>query len=269
MQLGLWLEIRPDDDLPRLTDRVAALGFSALHAHFPAGCDAGLARRLNRACTGSGLDLAAVSGYANPLRPELAPMGSTVEQLAGLIELLPLLDARRVVSWSGTYADGITDAHPDNQGDAAWEALRRHVDELNPLLEDADGLLVLEPFFAHVLNTPERAAAFCRELASPYVRLVLDPPNLLPPAEWGRQAELIPALVATLAPFVGLVHLKDMRLRDGTLDMPGPGQGELDYRTLLAALARAELSAPLIIEHVGLNQAAAARNFVLSRRPVV
>jgi sugar phosphate isomerase/epimerase len=269
MQLGLWLEIRPGDDLPRLTDRVAALGFGALHAHFPAGCDAALARRLNRACDGSGLGLAAVSGYANPLRPELAPMGSTVEQLAGLIELLPLLDARRVVSWSGTYGEGVGDDHPDNRGDAAWEALLRHVDELGPLLEEADGILVLEPFFAHVLGTPERAAAFCRELASPYVRLVLDLPNLLPPADWARQAELVPAVVAALAPFTGLVHLKDMRLRDGALDMPGPGQGVLDYHVLLAALARAELSAPLIVEHVGLDQAAAARHFVLSRRPVV
>jgi sugar phosphate isomerase/epimerase len=269
MQLGLWLEIRPGDDLPRLTDRVAAMGFSALHAHLPAGCDAALARRLSRACAGSGLDLAAVSGYANPLRPELAPMGSTVEQLAGLVALLPLLDCRRVVSWSGTYGDGVGDAHPDNLGDAAWEALLRHVDELSPLLEETDGLLVLEPFFAHVLNTPERAAALCRELASPYVRLVLDPPNLLPPADWGRQAELLPAIVATLAPFVGLVHLKDMRLRDGALDMPGPGQGVLDYRALLAAVARAELSAPMVVEHVSLDHAAAARQFVLSHRPVV
>jgi sugar phosphate isomerase/epimerase len=269
MQLGLWLEIRPGDDLPRLTDRVAAMGYSALHAHFPAGCDAALARRLNRACDGSGLDLAAVSGYANPLRPELAPMGSTVEQLADLIELLPLLDARRVVSWSGTYGEAIGDDHPDNRGDAAWEALRRHVDELSPLLEEADGLLVLEPFFAHTLSTPERAAALCRELASPYLRLVLDPPNLLPPADWPRQAELLPAMVAALAPFVGLVHLKDMRLRDGALDMPGPGQGALDYHALLAAIATAELSAPLIVEHVTLDQATAARRFVLGQRPMV
>lgn len=265
MQLGLWLELRPGDDLPRVTDRVAAMGYGSIHAHFPDGCDAAMARRVNRACDGSGLGLAAVSGYANPLRPELPVMGSTVAQLAGLIELLPLLDARRVVSWSGTYGEGIGGGHPDNQGEAAWEALRRHVDELFPLLDATEGVLVLEPFFAHVLSTPQRAAAFCREYNSPYLRLALDAPNLLPPERWDRQAEDIAEAVAVLAPYVAVVHLKDMRLRDGALDMPGPGQGVLDYGALLGALARAAVGAPLIVEHVGLDQAAAARQFVLGR----
>jgi sugar phosphate isomerase/epimerase len=269
MQLGLWLEIRPADDLARLTYQVAEMGFSSLHAHFPAGCDAALARRVNRACDGSGLDLAAVSGYANPLRPELAPMGYTTEQLAGLIQLLPLLDSRRIVSWSGTYGEGIGDDRPGNHDAEAGEALRRHVDELTPLLDEVDGILVLEPFFAHVLSTPERAAAFCRELSSPYVRLVLDVPNLLPPASWPRQAPRIAEMVALLAPYVGLVHLKDMRLVDDALDMPGPGQGVLDYETLLQAIAGAELGAPLILEHVKLAQAAAARHYVLGKRPVL
>lgn len=265
MQLGLWIELRPTDDLPRITDRVAVLGFGSLQAHFPAGCDAAFARRIAAACAGSGLDLAAVSGYANPLRPELAPMGSTIKQLVALIELLPALHTRRVVSWSGTYAAGIGDDHPENQGAPAWDALHRHVDELFPLLDATEGVLVLEPFFTHILSTPARAAAFCREYNSPYLRLVLDAPNMLPPRDWARQAELIAAGVATLAPLVGLVHLKDMRLRNGELDMPAPGQGILDYQALLGAIARAELSAPLIVEHASLDQAAAARQYIRSQ----
>lgn len=265
MQLGLWLEIRPDDDLPRITDRVAAMGFGSLHAHFPEGCDAALARRLNRATDGSGLDITAVSGYANLLRPAEAPMGCTVAQLAGLIELLQLFKTRRVVSWSGSYAAGLLDDHRDNQGEAAWEALRRHVDELFPLLDETEGILVLEPFYTHVLNNAERAAAFCREFNSPYLRVVLDAPNLLPPPSWPQQDELIADAVAVLAPYVGLIHLKDMRLKNGALDLPGPGQGVLDYPALINAIGRAEIGAPVIVEHVSLEQAAAARAFVLAQ----
>ncbi|GAB4432376.1 MAG: sugar phosphate isomerase/epimerase [Chloroflexi bacterium OHK40] len=265
MQLGLFHEIRPGDDLPRLTDQVAAMGFASLHAHFPAGCDEALARRLSRSCAGSGLAIAAVSGYANPLRPDEAPMGFTLAQLASLIALLPLLDTRRVVSWSGTYGAGLFDDHPDNRTPAAWEVLHRSVDELFPVLEAAEAVLVIEPLFAHVLDGPARLVRFCEEANSPYLRVVLDPPNMLPPDTWARQAELIAAAVDLLAPYVGLVHLKDMRLQDGRLDLPGPGQGVLDYPAFFEALARAEISAPAIVEHVTLAQAPAARRFVLAQ----
>lgn len=264
MHLGLWLELRPSDDLSRLTDQVAELGFGTLQAHFPAGCDATFARRVHRACAGSGLELVAVSGYANPLRPDDAPKGYTQADIARLIELLPLLDARRVVTWSGTYAAGLREPHSENHSAAAWQTLQRAVDDLLPLLDAHDAILVLEPFFTHVLDGPERIVRFCQEVGSPYVRVVLDPPGLLPPATWEQQAELLPASIAMLAPYVGLVHLKDMRLRDGVLELPGPGEGVLDYAVFLNAVARAGIDAPLVIEHVSLAQASAARRYVLA-----
>lgn len=266
MQLGLWIEIRPADDLPQLTDKVAAMGFALLQAHFPAGCDRALARRLGRAAAASGLSVVAVSGYANPLRPAEAPMGSSLADLAGLIELMPMLGAHILVSWSGTYGAGLLDDHPENRSAAAWDQLRRSVDELLPLLDEAEASLAIEPFYTHVLGDVARLTQFCAELKSPYLGIVLDPPNLLPPATWDSQAKRITALTTALAPYTRLVHLKDMRLDDGRLELPGPGLGLLDYPALLAAIERAQLYAPLIIEHVTIEQAAAARRFVLSQR---
>lgn len=265
MQLGIWIDIRPAQDVPRLFEQVAEMGFGAVQAHFPAGCDAVLARRVRRAAAGSGLEIVAVSGYANPLRPGDAPMGFTQAALADLIALLPALDTRRVVTWSGTYAASLLEEHPQNQSADAWDALRRAVDDLFPLLDANDAILVFEPFFAHVLDTPERIVAFCEEIGSPYVRVVLDPPNLLTPGMWQQQSELLPPLVAALAPYTSLIHLKDMRLRGAALDLPGPGEGILDYPAFLGAVARAEISAPLLIEHVALERAARTRRFVLEQ----
>ncbi len=263
MQLGIWIDVHPDRDALRLFEQVAELGFGAVQVHFPAGCDAPLARRVYRAAARNGIEIVAVSGYANPLRPTDAPMGFTQAALADLIALLPVLDARRVVTWSGTFAPSLLEEHPENQGLAAWDTLRRAVDDLFPLLDASDAILVIEPFFAHVLDTPERIVAFCEEVGSPYVRVVLDPPNLLTPGMWQQQSELLPPLVAALAPYTSLIHLKDMRLRGAALDLPGPGEGILDYPTFLGAVVRAEISAPLVIEHVTLERAARARRFVL------
>jgi sugar phosphate isomerase/epimerase len=262
MQLGLAIEIRPEDQPGRLVDQVAELGYSALHVHFPAGCDAAMARRLASACAESGMTIAAVSGYANPLRPAEAPMGSSFEQLVDLIELLPRLGARRIISWSGSYAPELFADHPATQSDAARAALHDRIDELLPLLDESEAILLIAPHYRHVLGHPELIAAFCAELNSPYLRVVLDPANLLPPEAWGRQAELIPAAVATLAPYVGLIQLRDLCLRDGQAALCGPGQGLIDYRRLLRSLREAELTSPVVISQVGLAQAAAARRYV-------
>ncbi|PDV99687.1 sugar phosphate isomerase/epimerase family protein [Candidatus Chloroploca asiatica] len=263
MQLGIRLEIHPGDDLSRVADMIASRGFGALHAHFPEGCDRSLARRLGRACAHHGLSVDAISGYANPLRPDEAPMGSTFEQLLDLIDLLPLLDARRIVSWSGSFGPGLFDEHPDNHGELGWQALQQSVEDLFPVLDDAEAILVLDPYYTHVLSHPNEVARFCAEINSPYVRVMLDPPGMLPPENWDHQAELIPLGVRALTPYVGMIQFRDMRLKHGAFEDAPPGHGVLDYRAFVQAIQASELSVPMFISHTPLDQAAAARRFVL------
>ncbi|NJN19837.1 MAG: sugar phosphate isomerase/epimerase [Oscillochloris sp.] len=265
MQLGLFTTITPTEDLGRLCDRIADMGYGSIQAHFAQGCDEQLARKLVRATGEAGLSIAAISGYANPLQPEQAPMGATLVDLADLVELMPLLDTRILVSWSGTYAGELLGPDHRNQSPAAWDALRRSVEELSPLLDQVEAILALEPYQSHTLNTAARITTFCREMNSPYLGVVLDPPNLLPPDSWGDQEAALADLCASLAPFVRLVHLKDMRLQDGKLDLPGPGRGVLNYPAFLTAMNWSDLSAPLIVEHVTIDQAEQARRFVLAQ----
>lgn len=192
-------------------------------------------------------------------------MGYTQAQLANLIELMPRLDVRRIVSWSGTFTPDLFDDYPDNHAQVGWDALRASIDELFPLLDEAEAILLLEPYATHVLRGPDDVLRLCAEVNSPYLGVLLDPPNMLPPDTWGHQAELIRAGTAALAPYVGLIHLKDMRLRAGRLDLTGPGEGVLDYQAFIGAIQSSGIVVPMIISHVTLDQAAAARRFVLAR----
>ncbi len=263
MELGLLIELRPIDKPLTRFATLAAMGYSGLHVHFPEGCDKRLARAVASACAANGLSLFAVSGYANPLRPDEAPMGVNLAGLQRIVELLPLLGTRTVVSWSGTYSAELFSAHPDNHSPAAWESLRRSVDQLLPALDQAEASLLLEPHMVHVLGNPARLAAFCAEVSSPYLGLVLDPANLLAPQAAGQDSAAISALVDQLAPYTRLVHLRDLRLADSKLD-PNGGGANLNYPALLAALVGAGVSAPLVVEQVTLQQARAARAFVVA-----
>jgi sugar phosphate isomerase/epimerase len=264
MELGLLIELRLIDKPLTRFATLATMGYSGLHVHFPEGCDKKLARTVASACAVNGLSLFAVSGYANPLRPDEAPMGVSLEGLRRMVELLPLLGARTLVSWSGTYSAELFSPHADNHGPAAWEALRRSVDDLLPALDRSEASLLLEPHAAHVLGDAARLAAFCAEVSSPYLGLVLDPANLLAQRAAGQDRAAIGALVEQLAPYTRLVHLRDLRLADGSPSSTGGATGSVNYPALLAALSRAGVSAPLVIEQVTLQQARAARAFVVA-----
>jgi sugar phosphate isomerase/epimerase len=265
MMLGLWIEVRPDDDLGARFARVVTMGYSALHVHFPARCDAALARRVAGSAADYGLAISAVSGYANLLRSEQAPMGYDLAQLQELIALLPLLDTRSVVCWAGTLADDLLAAHPENHSSATYALLRNSLNQILRALDAVEAVLLIEPFFTHILGDVAALAQFFEATNSPYMGLVLDPPNLLPPPSWGQQGTVIEQMIKRLAPYIGLVHLKDMRLDGEKLELPGPGGGVLDYKTFLGALERYHINAPRIVEHVTLEEAGAARAFVLGK----
>lgn len=263
MQLGFSITLGPNDHPSRVANQVAELGYNALHVHFAAGYDPALARRLASASAESGLAIVAVSGYANPLRPDDAPMGMSFEQFADLIELLPKLNTRRIICWSGTYAPGIFEAHPDNHSLAARARLREQLEALLPLLDETEALLLLAPHHRHVLHNPGVIAEFCAELNSPYLRVLLDLPNLLPPAHWLEHKAKLRTTVAQLAPYVGMLQCQDMCLRNGHADLCAPGQGLLDYPQMLRAVRDAQLIIPVVVSHTELSQAAAVRRLIL------
>ncbi|PDW04449.1 sugar phosphate isomerase/epimerase family protein [Candidatus Viridilinea mediisalina] len=263
MQLAFSITLGPDDHPGPLANQVAELGYNALHVHFAAGYDPALARRLASASAESGLPIVAVSGYANPLRPADAPMGMNFDQLADLIEWLPQLNTRRIICWSGSYAPGIFEAHPENQSLAARAQLREQIEDLLPLLDEAEAILLLAPHHRHVLHNPTAIAEFCAELNSPYLRILLDLPNLLPPAHWLKHSATLRQTVAQLAPYVGLLQCQDMCLRDGHADLCAPGQGLLNYPQLMRAVRAAELIVPFVVGQTELSQAAAVRRLIL------
>jgi sugar phosphate isomerase/epimerase len=121
-----------------------------------------------------------------------------------------------------------------------------------PILEPIDGRVAFEPYFPHVFGTVERA----REVLAPFpiqqVGLVLDPPNFITPALYPKRDEEMRRLFRELGDRVHLVHLKDLRLNpaDQSVDLPGPGGGEMNYPLLISEIRKLNRPLPCIIEHI-------------------
>ncbi|MCL5283896.1 MAG: sugar phosphate isomerase/epimerase [Armatimonadetes bacterium] len=207
--------------------------------------------------------------YWNPMRPDDAGlMGVNQNDLRVLLQNLDVIGARRVVMWSGTYADTLLESDERNAGPECKAQLRDRLAEIVRGVRARHYYLVIEPWHTHVLDTEDACTGFYRTLppdVAEHVRFVLDPPNLITPARYEKRDEAVSRIVRRMAQIAGVVHLKDCIMPpDGEAALPGPGEGKLNYPAFMNAVHEAVPGdIPAVIEHVAPDSYAIAREFVL------
>ena len=173
--------------------------------------------------------------------------------------------ARRLVAWTGSYVADLMKADDRNFTAGARDAIVRFLEPHLPKLASARLTLALETYIT--LTCPD--APSLRELLDrlpPSVTAVLDPPNLTPVSRYAERDSVLREMVSTLQGRIGVVHMKDFRLRgDGIgYDLPGPMMGVMNY-TLFAKLLRPlPADIPLIAEHLEPAQFGYARRNLLA-----
>lgn len=267
MQLGVMLSGIDLDDVARKAALAQTAGFGACQLTFRWDAMPGEVVFAEAACRRLGLEVAAFGVYVNLLRPDDGTFhGVSIVAARNVIEAMADTRCRRLVMYSGTYGRRPTDADPANWQPEARETIRTELLDLALRLRIHGALLCLEPHYAHVLRTPQEYLSFARAVEPDVLRVVLDVPNLVRPEQYDQLPELLPRIVETLAPLVGLIHFKDIsRLPDGRITLPAPGQGRLDFARFIAAIRAHAIEAPAIIEHVDENSVSAlraAREFV-------
>jgi sugar phosphate isomerase/epimerase len=95
-----------------------------------------------------------------------------------------------------------------------------------------------------------------KEVLAPFpahqVGLLLDPPNFITPALYPKREEELRRLFRELGERIHLAHFKDMKLNSAgqSVDLPGPGGGEMNYPLLISEIRKLNRPLPCIIEHI-------------------
>ena len=88
------------------------------------------------------------------------------------------LGARYISTETGSLSQTSDwDFDPANRTPEAYDALRRATDEILPIAEENDVVILYEPYVVHVCDSPEAGAAFVREYNSPHLQMLMDPTN--------------------------------------------------------------------------------------------
>ena len=145
------------------------------------------------------------------------------------------------------------------------EAFRFFIDQLRPVVrraEEAGAVMAVEPVYTHIVSTPERAERMLDELKSDNLMIILDAVNLLGEGNLDRRDEVIREAMSRLGDKVALLHMKDYIRKDGELPALACGEGEMDYRELMAFARARDLS--MTLENTVPDNAEQARKFLLT-----
>jgi sugar phosphate isomerase/epimerase len=236
---------------------MASLGLPSM----PDRIEADAARSIAVAAESTGVSIAGVSGTYNMIHPNEAVRRSGMSRLKVLAAACGAIGTKLITLCTGTRdPEDQWRGHPDNSSPAAWSDLRAEMEKAIAIAERFGIFLGVEPELANVISSAAAARRFLDEMASPRLRIVLDPANLFEVAGSQERRSIVESAVDLLGPDLVMAHAKD-RTNDGGFS--AVGQGVIDFRHFIDCLVRAEFDGPLVTH--GLAAADAPRVAALLR----
>ena len=254
LRIGMMLQGNSAAELRKKAEAIAEAGFDTVQTTFFFHPTTEELRSLGLVLKDLKLKTVAFGTYFNLYQPENTGfMGSSLAAMKRIAAHAEWFDCRQFVSWSGSYASKFAGADPRNHTSAAVARLQGAIRELLlPILEPIGGRIAFEPYFPHVLGTVELAKQVLAPFPVGQVGLLLDPPNFITPELYPTRDDEMRHLFRELGDRIHMAHFKDLKLGPGgqSVDLPGPGGGEMNYPLLISEIRKLDRPLPCIIEHI-------------------
>lgn len=277
MQLGIRLHDVNTTLAPELQTMEARAkkareeGFSCVHLAFSkvirgftfdeCALTEGLAAHTRRVFAQNELDVAVLGCYLNLAHPDPEKLREIQSRYFGHLRVAALMGAGVVGTETGA-------PNPEYKTDANTHtpaALEAFIRGLAPVVERAEhyGVTVaIEPVWKHIVYDADRALQVLNAIASPNLRIILDPVNLLYPGNIDRAGAVIGDAIDKLGDRVAVVHLKDFTPVGDDLKALAAGTGEMDYTSILRFMKDRKPYIQATLENTGNENAVAAREFL-------
>ncbi|WP_041914210.1 sugar phosphate isomerase/epimerase family protein [Selenomonas ruminantium] len=271
LQLGIRLhDMRPGS----LAERAAwarGQGFSCVHLALektisgfklePGKLTAGFGKHIRDIFASHDVDVAVLGCYKNLAHPDRAELQRIQENYIAHLRMAVSLGCSVV----GTET-GAPNAEYQYEPQCHTEmALQTFLHGLEPVVEAAEKLgvlLAIEPVWNHIVWNPQVARRVIQEMASPNLRIIFDPVNLLSGENYQDRDRVIGEAIEQFGEYVEVVHLKDFQVQGEKLSAVAPGTGLMDYKPLLAYLKQEKYGIQATLENTIPENAVAARKYL-------
>jgi hypothetical protein len=139
-----------------------------------------------------GLNMAAISGTFNMVDPHATRLENNLHRLEVLAEACRWLDTRIITLCTGSLdLHDMWKWHPDNSRKGTWERLLETMRAAVAIADRHEVTLAFEPEINNVVSSVMRARRLLDEVDSPWLKVVIDPANLLNSGDHDRLGEML------------------------------------------------------------------------------
>ncbi len=232
------------------------------------------------------LPICATSCYTNIIHPIPAKREALLTRFKEILAHAQYLGSPFVCSETGTFhEESDWTHHPKNKTEEGWDDCRTVIADLAQYAYDHGAVFLLETYVNNVVGSVEETLRMFAEVDHPGLGLIMDPTNYFEDHNIDKMDETINHVFDALSDRVCIAHAKDvMRSIDdsekhadigdddaaeshtfrgvGSIELPAPGLGSLNYDLYLQRLARKHPNIPMIIEHLDEEDVPRAKKFL-------
>jgi sugar phosphate isomerase/epimerase len=231
------------------------LGYSAGYCPAAKVEDTARTKAIEKAFAAENVAIAEVGAWKNMLDPDPAARRENVRYVTERLALAEAVNARCCVDIAGSYNPKVWyGPHPKNFSreffDATVENCRKIIDEVKP----SRTKFTIEMMGWAIPSDADSYLKLVRAIDRKQFAVHIDVCNgINSPEKFYNNAEFIRDCFRKLAPWITSCHAKDL---DWIPEMNVhfveviPGRGSMDYKAYLGELAKLEVDAPLMLEHL-------------------
>jgi sugar phosphate isomerase/epimerase len=247
---------------------LACVQMSMVCANLPEMPDripAELPGRIRREASARGIAIASVTGTFNMCHPDAEHRRTGLRRLRVLAEACPQMGTSSIHVCTGTRdPNSMWRHHPDNDSPESWRDMTACIREATDIARQANVVLAFEPEMSNVVDSARKARRLLDEIASPHLKVTIDPANLFHAGELPRMKEILDEAFALVGKDIVLAHAKDLD-HDGEAGHKAAGQGVLDYDRYLGLLRKYNFRGRLLLHGLSVGQVPGCMAFLRAK----
>ncbi|MGB9624694.1 MAG: sugar phosphate isomerase/epimerase family protein [Phycisphaerae bacterium] len=271
LTLGIFTSVYADLPLEEAAKRIRQDGFSCVVFDYrfkdvafdPLRPDWDVLQKITACLERNDIRIAGLYGYYNVIDPDPAKRRRGEERMDLLIRNWKRFGCPIISTETGTYnTQSEFMESPENFTEKGYAACRAAFEKLVGAAEKTRAVIAIETYWRNVICSVDRTAQLFRDINSPSLKLTMDPCNYFRNEDLPKMKPMLEEIFQRVGRQTVLAHAKDVKRSEKGPDLPAAGLGELDYPLYLRLLAQLDRPLDLVIEHLGIQDVARARDYV-------